>query len=183
MNRLQVLVGGIMIAVPAAIIWWTTRDNWRAKEPFSADEFVAKSLVKAHDLASDAEVSQILATRVTAEGKVDVTIDGGLYVFLRSPSHPDRKDPLKPAIPGGRPPRDEWGPCPRINVKAGTWIGPRYGRRQWEFEAEWNRGDEISCSEDRWSSPAPVRCTIDAIWARAKAAGGSFAVRLRRDRR
>jgi hypothetical protein len=69
------------------------------------------------------------------------------------------------------------------NVKAGTWIGPRYGRRQWEFEAEWNRGDEISCSEDRWSSPAPVRCTIDAIWARAKAAGGSFAVRLRRDRR
>lgn len=137
----------------------------RGNEPFSADEYLAKSVTEAQGMASDAELLSLEATMVKPDGMVDLKADGGLYVYFRSPSHHDRNGDLKPAIPGGPPPKDEWGPCPRIRVKTGTWSGAR--GRHWEFTSEWTRDDHC----ERSSSAKPPRCTFVKLWQRAITAG------------
>jgi hypothetical protein len=148
----------IALGVVGAALWRGAVDDQLARTPFDADACLQRSLVAAEKAAGDAELSSLRAGVVDPDGKIHPELRGLLALHLRSPSHGGAPAP----IPGA--PR-RGAKCPQLRVSTHIRSGARASRL---VDAETSWGDDESCAP---SSPAPLKCTIAAIWKRALADG------------
>lgn len=144
-----------------------TSDN-KQHAPFSADEYVSRSIAEARSVAPDAEVIGLTAEFVDEAGLVHSTFEvdgyyapgGKLAMMFRSSSHASGGG--SPAMLGAPVTGKTSENCPFLYVGAGLQGG---GSKSLGVESHWKDND---C---RPSFPAAIRCTISQVWKRAIAAG------------
>jgi hypothetical protein len=137
--------------------------------PFSADDYVARSIVEARTMAADAEVIGLAADYVDEAGLVHSSFEAGgryapgghLAMKFHSPSRVAQAEsaPGMLGAPATGKPAER---CPSLRVTT-TLEGNR--SKQLVVSGAWRDGD---C---RVSFPEPIRCTVVQIWKRAIAAG------------
>jgi hypothetical protein len=156
--KTPIIIAAVTIAIFAAAMVAVGIYNNSQRQPFDADEYLAKSVVTAMTAHPNAKPIEVTAEAITSDGKVHLEQKGSLAVrFLDATS----AMPGTPGIPGARvgAPMQPGG-CPGGEVRT------RLFRRN-TFEHFWH-------DEPQRCLPlldGPPKCSFKQIWAKAKAKG------------